>query len=160
YNKEDKAMGEEPIKEVVAMDFSDDIMEQLRAVSPRLHIERHFPKDPDSAWADAEIIYTVRDLPEPEQAPRLRWIQTHTSGVNHLLGRPIMQAEDVDVTTSSGIHAAPIAEYCIGMMLAFALRLPLFQRYHAKAEWPEGGSTDTQTLRVQTPGSVGYGRIG
>lgn len=153
-------MGEEPIKVVVAMDFSDNIMEQLRAVSPRLHIERHFPKIPDSAWADAEIIYTVRDLPEPEQAPHLRWIQTHTSGVNHLLDRPIMQAEDVEVTTSSGIHAAPIAEYCIGLMLAFALRLPLFQRYQAQAEWPPGGSIFTQTLRDQTLGIVGYGSIG
>lgn len=153
-------MSEEPVKVVVAMDFSDDIMEQLRAVSPRLHIERHFPKVPDSAWADAEIIYTVRDLPEPEHAPRLRWIQTHTSGINHLLDRPIMQAEDVDVTTTSGIHAVPIAEYCIGMMLAFALRLPLFQRYQAKAEWPEGGSIYTQTLRGQTLGIVGYGSIG
>ena len=153
-------MSDEPIKVVVAMDFSDDIIEQLRAVSPRLHIERHFPKVPDSAWADAEIIYTVRDLPGPEQAPRLRWIQTHTSGVNHLLDRPIMQAEDVDVTTSSGIHAAPIAEYCIGLMLAFAIRLPLFQRYQAKAEWPEGWSVFTQTLRGQTLGIVGYGSIG
>jgi phosphoglycerate dehydrogenase-like enzyme len=153
-------MSDEAIKVIVAMDFSDDIMEQLRAVSPRLHIERHFPKTPDSAWADAEVLYTVRELPEPEQAPRLRWIQTHTSGVNHLIDRPIMQAEDVEITNASGIHAAPIAEYCIGMMLAFAIRLPLFQRYQAKAEWPEGWSVFTQTLRGQTLGIVGYGSIG
>lgn len=153
-------MGDEPIKVVVAIDFSDDIMEQLRAVSPRLHIERHFPKIPDSAWADAEVIYTVRDLPAPEQAPRLRWIQAHTSGLNHLLDKPIMQAEDVEITTASGIHAVPMAEYCIGLMLAFALRLPLFRRYQDKAEWPEGWSVFTQTLRGQTLGIVGYGSVG
>ncbi len=153
-------MGDEPIKVVVAMDFSDDIIEQLRAVSPRLHIERHFPKIPDSAWADAEVIYTVRDLPEPEQAPRLRWIQAHTSGLNHLLNKPIMQAEDVEITTASGIHAVPMAEYCIGLMLAFALRLPLFRRYQDKAEWPEGWSVFTHTLREQTLGIVGYGSVG
>lgn len=153
-------MSDDPIKVVVAMDFSDDILEQLRAVSPRLRIERHFPKVPDSAWADAEVIYTVRDLPEPEQAPRLRWIQAHTSGLNHLLDRDILQAEDVEVTTTSGIHAGPMAEYCIGMMLAFTLRLPLFRRYQDKAEWPEGFSIHTQTLRGQTLGIVGYGSVG
>lgn len=154
-------MSSDPIKVIVAIDFSDEIMEQLRAVSPRLHIERHFPKVPDSAWADAEILYTVRDLPEPEQAPRLRWIQTHTAGVNHLYERPIMQAEDVDITTTSGIHAVPMAEYCLAMMLAFAIRLPLFRRYQDRAEWPENGwDLKTNTLRGQTLGIVGYGSVG
>jgi phosphoglycerate dehydrogenase-like enzyme len=158
---EDAVMGDDLVRVVVAIDFSDEIMEQLRAVSPRLHIERHFPKVPDSVWADAEVLYTVRELPEPEQAPRLRWVQAHTSGVNHLWDRPIMQAEDVEVTTTSGIHAVPMAEYCLAMMLAFACRLPQFRRYQDKAEWPENAaSLTTNTLRGQTLGIVGYGSVG
>lgn len=154
-------MSEEPIHVIVAMDFSDEIIEQLRTISPQLRIERHFPKVPDSAWASAEVLYTVRDLPEPEQAPRLRWIQTHTSGINHLLDQPIMQAEDVEITTSSGIHAVPMAEYCMAMMLAFAYRLPLFRRYQERAEWPTDiNPLATETLRGQTLGIVGYGSVG
>lgn len=155
-------MSEEAIKVIVAMDFSDEIMEQLRAISPGLHIERHFPDVPDSAWADAEILYTMSHLPEPEQAPRLRWIQTHTSGINHLADRPIMQAEDVEVTTASGVHATPMAEYCLAMMLAFAYRLPEFRRFQDGAEWPDQayGSLTTHSLRGQTLGVVGYGSIG
>ncbi|MBZ0300827.1 MAG: D-2-hydroxyacid dehydrogenase [Anaerolineae bacterium] len=154
-------MAEEPIHVVVALDFSDEIMDQLRAVSPRLHIERHFPKVPDSAWADAEILYTVRELPDPDQAPRLRWIQAHTAGINHLLHSPIMQAEDVEITTASGIHAVPIAEYCLSMMLAFAYRLPTLRGYQERADWPANSwDFKTQTLRGQTLGIVGYGSIG
>jgi phosphoglycerate dehydrogenase-like enzyme len=152
---------ETAVKVVVAIDFSDAILEQLRAVSPRLQVERHFPKVPDSAWASAEIVYTVRDLPEPEQAPHLRWIQAHTAGINHLLSRPILQAEDVEVTTTSGIHAVPMAEYCLALMLAFAYRLPQFRQLQDQAQWPaDANQMTTQTLRGQTLGIVGYGSIG
>jgi phosphoglycerate dehydrogenase-like enzyme len=154
-------MSDEKINVIVAMDFSDEIMAQLQAVSPRLNIERHFPEVPENAWATAEVLYTLRHLPEPEQAPRLRWIQAHTAGINHLADRPIMQAEDVEVTTASGIHAVPMAEYCLAMMLAFAYRLPQLRRYQDNAEWPKSTqSLTTHTLRGQTLGIVGYGSIG
>ena len=154
-------MSDEKINVVVAMDFSDEIMAQLQAVSPQLRIERHFPQVPDSAWADAEVVYTISALPDPEQAPRLRWIQTHTAGINHLEDRPIMRAEDVEVTTASGIHAVPMAEYCLAMMLAFAYRLPQFRRFQNDSEWPRSAQPlTTNTLRGQTLGIVGYGSIG
>lgn len=152
-------MSEDRIKVLVAMDFSDDIMEQLAAVSPRLEIERHFPRVPDSAYADAEVLYTMRHFPEPDQAPHLRWIQVHNAGINHVLQHPIIHAQDVEITTASGIHATPIAEYCLAMMLAFAYRLPELQRLQAQAQWP-GENFPTQPLRGQTLGIVGYGSIG
>ena len=155
-------MPDEPIRVVVAMDFSDEIMEQLRGISPRLQIERHFPRVPDSTYATAEILYTSGNLPEPEQVPHLRWIQLHHAGANHILESPIGQAEDVEITTASGVHATPIAEYCLAMMLSFAYRLPEFRRLQDQAKWPDDsfGSTVTHTLRGQTLGIVGYGSIG
>src|SRR5262249_46294978 len=112
------------IKVIVAVDFSDEIMAQLRAVSPRFHIERYHPNVPDSAWADAEVLYTINRFPQPAQAPRLRWIQLHSAGVEKFLQEPIIQAEDVDVTNASGIHAVQISEYCLMMMLSFNYQLP------------------------------------
>jgi phosphoglycerate dehydrogenase-like enzyme len=147
------------IKVVLAVDFSDEIVEHLRAISPRLHVERHFPKVPDSAYADAEVLYTTNEYPEPEQAPRLRWIQSHSAGMNHALDKAIIQAEDVEVTTTSGIHATPMAEYCLAIMLAFAYRLPEFRRFQDRAEWVYR-SKPTTALRGQTLGIVGYGSIG
>ena len=152
-------MAEERIRVVVAMDFADELVENLAALAPRLRVERHFPQVPDSAWADMEVLYASRLIPLPEQAPRLRWIQLHSAGINHLLGKPILAAEDVAITTASGIHATPIAEHCLAMMLAFACRLPHFQRRQAAAEWDRSGRT-SDTLRGQTLGIVGYGSIG
>ena len=152
-------MSEERIQVVVAMDFADELVESLAALAPRLRVERHFPQVPSSVWADTEVLYASRLIPLPEQAPRLRWIQLHSAGINHLLGKPILAAEDVAITTASGIHATPIAEHCLAMMLAFACRLPHFQRRQAAAEWDRSGRT-SDTLRGQTLGIVGYGSIG
>lgn len=150
------------IKAIVAMDFSDELIEQLRAISPHLHIERHFPKVPDSAWATAEVLYTGNILPEPAQAPRLRWIQLQSAGMEHVLDRAIVRAEDVEVTSTSGIHATVMAEYCLAMMLAFAYKLPQMLDLQSRAEWPEDRYRifAPRGLRGQTVGIVGYGSIG
>ena len=152
-------MAEERIQVVVAMDFADELVESLAALAPRLRVERHFPQVPASVWADTEVLYASHLIPLPEQAPRLRWIQLHSAGINHLLGKPILAAEDVAITTASGIHATPIAEHCLAMMLAFSYSLPHFQRRQAAAEW-DRSARESDTLRGQTLGIVGYGSIG
>jgi phosphoglycerate dehydrogenase-like enzyme len=152
----------DPIHVVVAMDFSDSIIEDIRAVSPRLKVERHHPTVPDRAWAEAEIMYTLKTFPTLAQAPRLRWIQLHSAGVERALRKEIVQAEDVEVTTTSGIHAVPMTEFCIMMITAFNYKLPQVLTLQAKAEWPPDPREifAPTELRGQTLGIVGYGNIG
>ncbi len=155
-------MSQELIHVVVAMDFSDEIMAKLRAISPRLQIERHFPNVSDSIWPETEILYTVRHFPEPALAPRLRWIQTHFAGVDSIVKLPIVRAEDVEITTGSGIHAVQMAEYTLAMMLSFAYKIPTALQLQAKAEWPKEPQKvfAPHQLRGQTLGIAGYGSIG
>ncbi|MBK8024799.1 MAG: D-2-hydroxyacid dehydrogenase [Chloroflexi bacterium] len=152
----------EPIHVVVAVDFSDEIIDQLRDISPRLHIERHAGQVPDRAWAQAEILYTLSTLPQPEQAPRLRWIQFHTAGLDRLQGHALMDASDIVVTNSSGIHAVNMTEYCLGMMLALTYKLPEMLRFQAKSEWSKDRFKvfGPLPLRGKTLGIIGYGAIG
>jgi phosphoglycerate dehydrogenase-like enzyme len=147
---------------VVAMDFSDELMQQVRDAAPGFKVERHFPDVPEAVWGDTEILYTLRRYPTPEQAPRLRWIQLHFAGVDSALKNPIIQAEDIEVTSASGIHATPIAEYVLGMMLAFNLKLPLMMKHKTQATWPEKRHEIfvPKPLRNKTVGIVGYGSIG
>ncbi|MGQ9910014.1 MAG: D-2-hydroxyacid dehydrogenase [Candidatus Flexifilum sp.] len=147
---------------VVALDFNDAILDQLRAISPRLKIERHFPDVPARAWNDVEVLYTLKTLPDPAQVPHLRWVQLHTAGVDHILDHPLYAAQDVEITTTSGIHAVPLSEYCLGMMLAFNLKLPRMLRDQAAAAWPANQHSiyAPRELRGQTVGIVGYGSIG
>lgn len=150
------------IKVVVGMDFTDELIEQLREVSPRLHIERHFPNVPESAWADAEILYSGRKVPSPAQAPRLRWIQFHSAGLDGVMDEPIVKAEDVEITSTSGIHASHMAEFCLSMMMAFEYKLPQMLQLQAKAEWSQDrwNAFTPRGLRGLTLGIVGYGSIG
>ncbi len=150
------------IKVVIATDFSDEIIEQLRGISPRLHIERHFPNVPDSAWADVEILFAGSRLPDPVQVPRLRWIQFLSAGLDHSIDKPIVQAEDIEITSTSGIHATQMAEYSLAMMLSFAYNVPKMIELQAKAEWPKDRYQffTPRPLRDQTLGIVGYGSIG
>lgn len=153
---------QDKIKVIAWVDFSDEIIQQLRDISPRLDIERYFPDVPDSAWANAEVLYTTGKVPQPSQAPRLRWIQFHSAGIDFVIQQPIVQAEDVDVTTSSGIHVTPISEYCLAMMLAFHYKIPTMIEHKAKAEWSKDRGTIyyPSGLRGLTVGIVGYGSLG
>lgn len=152
----------ESINVVVAMDFSDELIQKLREVSPRLRIERHFPNVPDKAWAQAEVLYTVNKLPLPEQAPRLRWIQFHSAGIDHAVKEVVFETPDISLTTTNGIHAVNMAEFSLAMMLAFSYKIPEMLRFQAKADWSKDRTTifPSLTLRGQTLGIVGYGAIG
>src|SRR5215207_3897858 len=86
----------EQIYVVVAMDFSDERMDEIRAVSPRLRVERHFPKVADKVWETVDILYTGRHFPDPAQTPRLRWVQLHSAGVDHLFGNPLLDAHQIE----------------------------------------------------------------
>ncbi|MBI1257337.1 MAG: D-2-hydroxyacid dehydrogenase [Chloroflexi bacterium] len=152
----------ETINVVVAMNFSDAIINQLREVSPRLHVERYHPTVPDKVWATADILFTSNNFPTLEQAPNLRWIQLVSAGINHAASQPILLTDNVEVTTASGIHATPMSEFSLAMMLAFAYKLPKILEFQAQVYWvPDRTTVFTPTpLRGQTLGIVGYGNIG
>ena len=154
---------QEPLHVLIAMDFSDVIIEQLSAVSSRIQIDQYPPDDvPDTAWRNAEVIYTQSILPQPLQAPRLRWIQLHSAGVEHVLNQDIVRAEDVIVTSASGIHATQIAQFCWMMILAFHYKLLHMMTFQHNREWPPNPVKTflPPDLASQTLGIVGYGSIG
>lgn len=149
------------INVVIAIDFDEEIMQRIRDVSPRLNVVQHFPDVPQSAWETTDILYTVRDFPNPEDVPRLRWIQVNYAGIESVLKRRITQAQDVMITSASGIHATQIANYCIMMMLAFNYRLPRMIDLQQKRTWSADRDKifNPTDMSKQTVGLVGYGSI-
>ena len=94
---------------------------------------------------------------------RLRWIHTGTAGVASLL-HPELVHSSIVLTNSAGIHAAPIAETVIGMMLHFARGLDHAARAQQHGEWRpdvyERRDSGVRELSDATLGIVGYGGIG
>lgn len=147
------------------MPFTEELLARIRGVSPEIELIYHPCRKLAEMRAflptDAEIIYTYHaDIPLA-QAPNLRWVQLNSAGVNHLLGTDIM-CSDVVITTTSGIHATPIAEHVIAVTLALFRHLPTYQRSQQARTWA-GGIWDTmlaREMRGSTMGIVGYGSIG
>jgi phosphoglycerate dehydrogenase-like enzyme len=147
---------------VIKSSISDALLSQLRDIAPDYRVDRYPDTVPDSIWAEAEILFTGRTVPTPEQAPRLRWIQLASAGFDWMVKNPIGQIPDIDLTSSSGMHATPIAEYCLGMMLALNLKVPVMLDLKRKSEWPKNRPSmfGPAPLRGKTVGIIGYGSIG
>ncbi len=111
--------------------------------------------------AKADILFdfdhTHRD-DLPELAPNLKWIQATSAGIGQFVHR-MGYAEKTDwiFTTASGVHARPLAEFCIMSMIMFAKNYPLIEQAKAERKWQRFGNTE---LEGKTAGIIGLGRIG
>ncbi len=150
---------------LLTMQFPEELRERIRVISPDINLSyAPLKKDeslPQSTMAETEVLYTWSALPNPEEAPKLRWVQFHSAGIDHFAGRPLLDS-DVALTTTSGIHAVPIAEYVMSSILAWAHRMPRILDYQREGVWPgrRWEKFVPQELRGATIGIVGYGSIG
>jgi phosphoglycerate dehydrogenase-like enzyme len=147
---------------LVTTPFGDALMDRLRRVSPRLTVTR---ADPETAeYARADVLYAVALPPDSSRAPNLKWVQLHMAGVNGVYDHPIYANPAIALTTTSGVHAATIAEYAITVLLALAHRLPRMVEWQARGVWPpdeQRWSLFVPTeVRGATLGIIGYGSIG
>ena len=85
----------------------------------------------------------------------------HSAGVDSLLDKPVWHSQ-VIVTNLSGVHAGPMSEHALAMMLAFRWRLAKMWRFQTQAKWPKGrwDIFAAPELRGSTLGLIGYGAIG
>lgn len=148
--------------------FTDEQLSHLRAASPLIQLSQQTCHSADEVaatladYSTVEVLYTFH-VPHNilDLAPGLRWLQLHSAGADHILDNPVMHS-DVNITTTSGIHATPIAEYVMASILAHRWRVPLWTRCQREAEWPSGrwDLYSRPELRGSSLGIVGYGSIG
>jgi phosphoglycerate dehydrogenase-like enzyme len=89
-------------------------------------------------------------------APHLKWIQLTSAGADRLLSSGFIES-GITVTTVSGLHATPIGEYVLCVMLMFAKGAPGFLRAQVRHEWLRYMPKE---LLGATVGIVGMGHIG
>ena len=89
------------------------------------------------------------------RAPRLRWIQSISAGVEDFVS-PALAAHGVVLTSAAGVYDAGLAESVLGFLLAFSSRVLEDARLEPGA-WPADG---TRLLRGTTVLVVGAGSIG
>ncbi|RRR70525.1 MAG: D-2-hydroxyacid dehydrogenase [Candidatus Viridilinea halotolerans] len=92
-----------------------------------------------------------------EQAQQLRWVHTPSAGVDHLLV-PLVFERDLMLTNSAGVHAIPMAEFVMGLLLARVKRLPDYYAAQTERRWI--GELGLSELYGATMLILGLGGIG
>jgi phosphoglycerate dehydrogenase-like enzyme len=106
------------------------------------------------SWALGDALFA--------KARTLRWLHSPAAGVGSYL-TPSVLARSPLLTNSRGVHAVPIAEHVIGMLIALARRLPAAGREQAagamrRERWWEPEQVPVE-LFGRTLGLYGYGAI-
>jgi phosphoglycerate dehydrogenase-like enzyme len=147
---------------LVTMRFGEPLLDRLRRVSPRLRVSQ---ADPATAhYADADVLYAGAPPHDLSRAPRLQWVQLHMAGVDALHQHPLYRDSAIPLTTTSGVHAAAVAEYAITVLLALAHRVPRMVEWQGRGSWPPDERRwplfVPAEVRGATLGVIGYGSIG
>ncbi len=95
----------------------------------------------------------------PRLAPNLRWIQATSAGIGQFVARMdyARRMPDTVITTASGVHAQPLAEFCLMVMLAFSRGLLGMLEQQRRRHWERFAGAD---LAGRTLAVVGVGAIG
>lgn len=111
----------------------------------------------DGLLAEAEVAYALK-LPDRfvQRSPRLKWLQTISTGVDRILTPELVQSPIV-VTNMSGIHETTISEFVLMLMLMFVkgATTSFYQQIEGRFKW-----FPMDVLSGKTVGIVGLGRIG
>ena len=161
------------VAEIAAVDSRLNVVYRPDLIAPPRYIADHngspdFQRttEQEAEWqgllAQADILFDFDhshryDL--PELIPNVRWIQFTSSGVGAFVhnAKYDERLPQTVFTTASGIHAQPLAEFALMVMLMFTNKLARIQDYQKMKKWERYTGTDLlgSVLTV-----VGVGRVG
>jgi phosphoglycerate dehydrogenase-like enzyme len=110
-----------------------------------------------AAWARCEVLLGLDVPPElPALAPRLRWVQAFSAGLEHLDVAGLV-GRGIALTSAAGVGAAPIAEFALGRLLEVWKETRAIEQMQRERRFtrPPG-----RMLAGCTLGVVGLGAIG
>jgi phosphoglycerate dehydrogenase-like enzyme len=151
--------------------FEPDLLPPPRYPSDH-HGEEGFTRSPeqdkrfDELIAGAEVLFGI-PREDPAQlarairtAPGLRFVQMTAAGAGQQVRAAALSADELErvaISSASGVHAVPLAEWSIFGLLAFTKGLPRLRSDAARRHWSHHPVAE---LRGQTLLVVGVGAIG
>ncbi len=156
----DPASGHTVAVDAVSVDASD--IARLHKTFPDVRFTSSTDQNVwDDLVRDATIVFGKR-LPRHVivDAPRLRWVQAGTAGVDGVLKLGPWPSH-IALTNARGVHGIPISEQLVAMMLAFSTRLHILIRAQSERRSVAREVTATKwELAGQTLLVIGLGDIG
>jgi len=148
----------------VELIYRPDLMPATRYVGDHGDPAFRRTEEQEREWhellARADVLW---DFPAHEQrpvlelSPKLRWVQTSSAGVGQQVKRLGLQDSDLLVTTASGIHAQPLAEFVFAALLFHSKELGRLQQEQRGKLWHRfcGIELADRTIAIIGPGRIG-----
>ncbi|PPJ52645.1 hypothetical protein CBER1_10593 [Cercospora berteroae] len=158
--------GEEHLLIVPFVQLSATTIKQLEERFGQVTVTVHYIEDdspvPDDVLQRATILVTMFYLPDPFRAPNVKLVHVLSAGVDHVLSHPLVQRVGVSLTSSSGIHGTPIAEWAVMSWLVASRRYQILQRAQKSHTWDPINEylNSVETQHGKHVGILGYGSIG
>ncbi len=150
------------MKILIHFDFDEEQLQAFRAVASRCGdheiIHARADEDPSDQSEDVEVILGQFKPAVCAAARRLRWIQSHSTGMDKFLFPEIVERDDVAMSNMSGKYAPQGAEHAWGLLLALSRGILSSIRRMEQGSW--GGATPPITLTGATLGIIGMGGFG
>jgi phosphoglycerate dehydrogenase-like enzyme len=110
--------------------------------------------------ADIMLDFESHTLPRwvPDNlTPRLRWLQATSAGVGQTIEKAGLAETGLIVTTASGIHAEPLAEFVMMGLLMWIKQYPLIARQQKEKIWRKYATDELpgKVLAIIGPGKIG-----
>lgn len=154
-----------PIRILTMYPFEPHEVEKIQAAAPGAEVEIivcHAQDEFRQKLKEAEVVYGAVSGTDLGHAPRLKWVQASSAGVEDL--DPLLRQSPIVLTNYARTFAPGISETAIGMLLSLTRGIAKYYvPQFLKHEWkPVGslGSADHTEISGRTMGIVGLGGIG
>lgn len=111
---------------------------------------------------DLDILttYEMDETIFSHSSEKLKWIHFGSAGIENSLIPSILKSKTI-ITNASGVHAGPVSEFAMGMILYLSKQFRGCETFKNNAEWTQWElARQTIQLKGKTVGIIGFGSIG
>lgn len=148
------------MKILVYYPFTEEQVAVLRQVAGRYDSEVYHVTDETEALRyapECEVILGSFPPSVCAAAPKLRWIQSFSTGMDKFLFAEIIARDEVAVSNVAGLYASQGAEHAWALLLALTRQIPTAVHNKDKRLWSSGQVIE---LAGSTLGLIGLGGFG
>ncbi len=128
---------------------------------PGISISRCTPSEVGDRAADIDVLYGHPSVQVLESAPKLKWIQSQSAGVEFVARVPQIVASDIILTNTRGAHGLSIGEHTLALLLAMTRHIPESLEQQRRKHWERGRLYKTaREINSLTMGIIGFGALG